>query len=589
MARSPLFRIVRRLMRRAHAANVLGRNPEELLAAARGATGPSRRDVFLGTLGAAALLPFAAACGDNIHPAGEGPGVLVVGGGLAGLTAAHFLKQAGVRAEIYEASMRIGGRMFTDRDTLANGQLVELGGELVDSDHVVIQGLMHSHGLELDDLIEATAGLKQDTFFFSSDGVGAASVEISEATIVTAFMPVAVKMQAAVMRAEGMDAASVAEFDRIDNMSIPEWLQAPDPMGASLAPSTLIRRILELAYLEEFGLEVAEQSAWNLITLIDFETPDPFRVFGDSDERYHTHAGNDALPKRMAVQLEDRIHFDHALTKVVKTAGGYDLTFATAGGPHVVSAAHVIYALPFTKLREVDVAEAEISAEKRQIINELGYGTNAKLMLQFSTRHWEAAPISSGGGVITDVGDMPRDGSALGSGLQTVWATSRGQDEAEGILTNFVGGDRGVMIGEGTPESQAQIVLPWIDKVFPGTAAKYVPNSAIRMHWPSYPFTKGSYASYKKGQWAFFGKEGVREGNQHFCGEHCSEDFQGYMEGAAETGAMVAGELLDDLELDYPPVLAAILTEATAARPRASYHGTYDKRMRISQIRRRRR
>lgn len=575
-------------MRRAHAANVLGKDPDELRAEALAHKGPSRRDVFLGTLGAAALIPLAAACGDNIKPEGEGPGVVIVGAGMAGLTAAHFLRVGGVRAQVYEASMRVGGRMYTDRSTLANGQLVELGGELVDSDHVVIPALMRSHGLTLDDLIEATAGLQQDSFVFSTDGVGAPSVEISEATIVAAFMPVAVKMGMAVARAEGMDAVSVAEFDRIDQMSIPDWLQ----MEAGLAPSTLIRRILELAYLEEFGLEVEEQSAWNLITLIDYETPDPFRVFGSSDERYHMHEGNDALPNRMAVQLEEQIHLDHALTKVVKTVNGYDLTFMTSAGPHVIAAAHVVYALPFTKLREVDLAEAGMSAEKLQIIRELGYGTNAKLMLQFSTRHWEvpttARPMGSGGGAITDVGDLPRDGSALGTGLQTVWSTSRGQDGVEGILTNFVGGNRGIAIGEGTPESQAQIVLPWIDAVFPGTAAKYVPNTAVRMHWPSYPFTKGSYASYKKGQWAFFGKEGVREEDQHFCGEHCSEDYQGYMEGAAETGALVAGELFDDLELDYPPVLAALLTELTAARPRACFHGAYDKRMRISQIRARR-
>ena len=573
-------------MRRAHAASALGKDPDELRAQAREHRGPSRRDVFLGTLGAAALIPLAAACGDNLKLPEEAPGIVIVGAGMAGLTAAHFLRQGGVRAQVYEASMRVGGRMYTDRSTLANGQLVELGGELVDSDHVVIPALMASHDLTLDDLIEATAGLQQDSFVFSSDGVGAPSVEISEAAIVTAFMPVAVKMGMAVMRAEGMDAASIAEFDRIDQMSISDWLQTE----AGLAPSTLIRRILELAYLEEFGIEVADQSAWNLITLIDYGTPDPFRIFGDSDERYHTHEGNDALPNRMAVRLEEQIHVDHALTKVVKTVNGYDLTFMTSAGPHIIAAVHVVYALPFTKLREVDLSEAEMSAEKLQIIRELGYGTNAKLMLQFSSRHWEvpttARPMGSGGGVITDVGDTPRDGSALGSGLQTVWSTSRGQDGVEGILTNFVGGNRGVAIGEGTAESQAQIVVPWIDAVFPGAAAKYVPNTAIRMHWPSYPFTKGSYAGYKRGQWAFFGKEGVREGDQHFCGEHCSEDYQGYMEGAAETGAMVAGELFDDLVLDYPPMLAALLTELTA-RPRACFHGAYDKRMRISEIRRR--
>lgn len=585
MARSPLFTAIRKFLRRAHAANALGISAEE--AAAARPYGPSRRDFFLGTMGAAALVPLAAACGDNLEVAADDPGIAIIGGGIAGLTCAHFLRLAKVQANVYESSMRIGGRMYTDRTSLAaSGQLVELGGELIDSDHLVIQALMRSFGLELDDLAALTDGLEQDLFVLN-DGVNppGPSVPVDPAMIITAFMPVAAKMQAALMNTEGTDAASVALFEQIDNLSISEWLQDPT-LGPGLAKSTMIRRLLEVAYLEEFGLEVGEQSAWNLITLIDSETTDPFRVFGDSDERYHTHAGNDSLPTAMAEQLADRIHVDHALTKVVKTATGFTLTFMTSGGEHVVEAAHVVYALPFTRLRAVDLTAAELSAEKLEIINELGYGTNAKLMMQFSSRPWETGPRMSSGSAITDAGDAPNDGSALGSGLQSVWATSRGQDGAEGILTNFVGGHRGELMGEGTAESQAQIVLPWVEIVFPGTAAKYVANSAVRMHWPSYPHMKGSYASYKKGQWAFFGLEGVAEGAQHFCGEHCSEDYQGYMEGGAETGAMVAGELLEELDVAFPAVLTGILG-MLVARPRASYHGGFGQRMKISQIRRR--
>jgi hypothetical protein len=59
------------------------------------------------------------------------------------------------------------------------------------------------------------------------------------------------------------------------------------------------------------------------------------------------------------------------------------------------------------------------------------------------------------------------------------------------------------------------------------------------------------------------------------------------MEGGAETGAMVAAEILDDLAIDYPPQLAGLLSVVTAERPRASYHAGFGKRMKVSQIRRR--
>lgn len=537
MARSGLFRALRRSIRKQ---------------ATRGGDGWTRRDV-LRALGVTAALPALGACGDNGGTGGVT--VAIVGGGMAGLAAAHFLSLADVRADVFEGSMRVGGRMSTQRG-LAGDQLVELGGELVDSNHLVVPALARTFGLTLDDLILDTDGLEQDTFHFNG-GV------IPAATIVAEFTPVAEKMQLALAAGEGTDPASLAEFERIDAMSIPEWLATE----ANAAP--LIKELLEVAYLEEYGLEAAEQSAWNLLYLIDSETPDPFRVFGDSDERFHIHEGNDALPNAIAARLEDRIHLDHRLAAVAAAGDRYELAF---DGGTTFRADHVIYALPFTKLREVDLEAAGISDEKREAIDELGYGTNAKLMMQFSDRHWET--LGSAGGVITDVGE-----------LQTLWATSRGQPGTPGILTNFVGGLRGVAMGEGTPEAQAQMVMPGIETIFPGITPKYN-GTAIRQHWPSYEFTKGSYACYKVNQWRFFGTEGVREGNQHFCGEHCSEDFQGYMEGAAETGAMVAAEVLDDLGIPLPPQLAGILS-TIAARPRASYHGRYGRRMKLSQIRRR--
>lgn len=552
MARSALFSALRRMLRRADG----GPAPPP--------TGPTRRRALgaLGALAAAPVLPAASGCGDNVTATPAT--IAVIGGGIAGLTAAWFLDEAGADVTVYESSMRAGGRMYTDRTALPGGQLVELGGELVDSDHVVVPALCEVFGLALDDLVEETAGLTQDVFHFEGR-------VLTEAEIVTAFTPVAARMRQTIAAAEGEDAASVAEFARIDALSIPAWLE----QEAGLPAGSLIRRLLEVAYLEEYGLEVHEQSAWNLLYLIDAATPDPFRVFGDSDERFHLHRGNGALTDALADQLGAAVWLDHRLTRVVSEGGRYTLTFATAGGDVVVVADHVVYALPFTRLREVDLDGAGLSAGKREVIAELGYGTNAKLMMQFSERHWELAH-RAGGGAITDTGQ-----------LQTIWATSRGQAGAQGILTNFVGGLRGVAIGVGDAENQAAAALPWIDTVFPGTAAKYVAGTAVRMHWPSYEHVKGSYACYKVGQWRFFATEGAREGNQHFCGEHCSEDFQGYMEGGAETGALVAAEILDDLGLDPPALLASLVSSARAGRPRASYHAGLGRRMAPGQRRRR--
>jgi monoamine oxidase len=548
MARTARFAALRRLLRQAAPRPGAGAG-----------TGPSRRAVLGGLLGAAAVVPLgslAAGCGDNLRNPDQT--IAIIGAGIAGLTCAHFLALAGVRAQLYEASGRVGGRMFTSRGQLAGGQLCELGGELIDSGHVTIAALSKQLGRTVDDLPAGTPGVRHDLAY-----VGGGPVD--DAALVAAFVPIAAKMDQAIAASD----ASAVERARIDHLSIAQWLADE----AQLPASSTLRRLLEVAYREEFGLEVDQQSAFNLLTLIDHAHPDPFHVFGASDERFHLHEGSDALPTAIAAALADQVVLDHALTRVVAGADGrFALTFATADGAREVVVDQVVYALPFTRLREVDLGGAGLSADKQRIIAELGYGTGAKLMLQFASRPWLAA--GSDGSCITDLG-----------ALQATWDSARGQAGAFGVLTNFVGGDRGVAIGDGSAETQAATVLPWIEQIYPGAAAAYLPGSALRQHWPSAPQAKGSYACYRLGQWSFLGLEGRREGNQHFCGEHCSEDFQGYMEGGAETGAMVAAEVLEDLGVALPPQLVGLLAVKTD-RPRGSYHGGRGATMALRDLRR---
>ncbi|MED4750649.1 NAD(P)-binding protein [Brevibacillus choshinensis] len=72
--------------------------------------------------------------GARITHANTSPRVAVVGAGLAGLTCAYRLKQAGILADVYEASTRVGGRCISKTDGFADGQIIERGGELINSD-----------------------------------------------------------------------------------------------------------------------------------------------------------------------------------------------------------------------------------------------------------------------------------------------------------------------------------------------------------------------------------------------------------------------------------------------------------------------
>jgi monoamine oxidase len=94
----------------------------------------------------------------------------------------------------------------------------------------------------------------------------------------------------------------------------------------------------------------------------------------------------------------------------------------------------------------------------------------------------------------------------------------------------------------------AQQFLGQIEPVLPGIS-QYWNGKATVDFWAGYPWTLGSYSYWKVGQYTkFSGAEGERSGACHFAGEHTSVDFQGYLNGAVESGERAASEILADLK-----------------------------------------
>jgi monoamine oxidase len=529
MGRTQLFRRLRRALALARGANAGGIATREYVERSAFERALSRRRFLEAGASLTALATVPAFACSARHPQSVGaPRIAIVGAGIAGLTLAYRLGQAGVRTKVFDSWNRVGGRMFTARGKWSDGQLTELGGELIDTEHVALRGLVTELGLTLDPILETPGnGVRQDSWFF--DGR-----LLSDAEIVEAFRPVAPRLQA-----DAGKEHDETEFARLDRLGLGNYLDGI----LELAP--VLRKLLEVAYVGEFGRELAEQSAWNLLWLIDSEEPDPFRVYGDSDEAFHVHGGNDQITTQLASRLASPVELGHRLLSVVETAGGaFRLAFDRGGGSsHEEEFDHVAFALPFTRLREVALP-ATLPAKKREVIESLGMGTNAKLMAQFNERVWRTRHHASGSAT-TD------------NGLQLVWETSRGMSGNAGMLTIFAGGHVGERLGDGSLESQIQSRLPALDQIFPGTAAAYIPGSAVLMHWPTVEHTRGSYSCYLPGQASFSGSEGERVGNLHFCGEHTSADFQGYMNGGAESGERVATAIIDELGIQKRATPAA--------------------------------
>jgi len=517
MARTPLVDLLRRAAVIAARARRTGRPLDEVIGEERELRVDHARRKFLrNSAGASAALALAA-CAPMPATRGDDD-IVIIGAGVAGLTCAYRLRQQGLRVRVFEAQERIGGRMFSLRNHFADGQVCELGGELIDTGHARIRALAAELGLALDDLSQDPTASAGDIWFANGR-------RYSEHEIITEFasLAAAIERDQKTLPDEEITYAAPGGVEAFDRETITQYL---DRQGAS----GWLRTLIEVAYTTEMGLECSEQSALNFLTFIDPGT-ETFKIFGESDERFHTRGGNDQIPQRLGAALGASVETGHVLEAIRQSADGtYTLSFKRGAGAREVRAKRVVLAVPFTTLRRVRI-DVELSPVKRRAIDELRYGTNAKLMIGFDERVWWTRH-QLGGATYSDL--KP----------QTTWETSRMQPGKAGILTNFVGGRHGIEIGEGTPKVQADAAVAQLDAIFPGLSAARANSREARFHWPSFPWTLGSYACFAPGQWTTIrGAMGERAGNLFFAGEHCAFDNQGFMEGGVETGEWVAAEI----------------------------------------------
>jgi monoamine oxidase len=467
---------------------------------------------------------------------------IAIGGGIAGLTAALTLQDAGYASTVYEASDRVGGRMHSDTTSWANGQTSEHCGELIDSRHKTILKLASRFKLATVDLLASEPNQSDDTYYFFGKYYPREQANLDFNAVYNAVHKD--------MNAAGYPTLynSFTDAGRaLDRMSIYDWIESRIP-GGHRSP---MGQLLDVAYNIEYGNVTSEQSSLNLIYLLAFQpVPGNFRIFGLSDERYHIVGGNEQLPKKIAASLGD-VRTGWALTAIARNAdGSYALAFNTPSGSRALTADRIILAIPFSVLRTLNYRKAGFDDLKQTAITELGYGKNAKLQLQFSGRYWNdpQAPW------VAQVG-VSNGGSYADTGYQNTWDVTRGQDGATGILVDYTGGGVPLASFKGQPtavdaQTYASTFLSQLEPVFPGIRARW--NGRATLDVPlTNPFLLGSYSYWKVGQYTrFSGYEKARQpfpdGRCHFAGEHCSQDFQGYMEGGASEGVRAANEILAD-------------------------------------------
>jgi monoamine oxidase len=523
MAHTPLFRAFIRVLRRAQALN-LKSSGVELQSAARSMRSPWTRR---------RLIKFAALAGSSALMTGlssqmqrtwgqSAPQIVIIGAGLAGLNAAYQLKQVGLISTVYEARNRVGGRILSRTGPVGEGVL-DLGGSFINTDHADMLSLIEEFGLTLFNRLEDA-----ERFPFPETGYFFDGRVRSEAEVADRLRPLARQIfNDATLLDENFD--EVAEL--LDPISVADYLDT----HATKILEPYIRELVENTIRTEYGVEPDESSALQLLFNLPLVERDQVKVLGTSDETFFVQEGSGRITESLAQALSGQIQLQKRLTGVQSNGRGFRLTFVDGS---VVNADYVIIAIPFTVLRTVNL-QVSLPETLRQFINEADLGENEKLFAGFDERIWRQPD----GFVVESWTDL---------GFSQIWdETQRQPSREDGALTFYFGEDEVKALQSGNAETQGRRVIEQLTKYLP-EARSAANGQFLLTDWTNDPLARGSYTNFRPGQYLEFSEflyiesddpeegQDVAVGNLVFAGEHLSDEFYGYMNGAAQTGRLAA-------------------------------------------------
>jgi monoamine oxidase len=435
----------------------------------------------------------------------SGVSVVVAGAGLAGLAAARDLTAMGAAVTVFDARDRVGGRVWTIRDGFAERQHAEAGGDMIDHDHEETRTLAADVGLKLSPILRSGFG------YVRTDASGRPRIATPNAMNGWARLSDALEdtghpYRLAEQRWDSPIAAAIAR------RSVAAWLDETGAHADLRAIATGLR-----------GFFLADPDELSLIVLVDqfaaTDSPGPGQM-------YRIDGGNDLLPLALASALGDRVRLKTEVVAVAQRGQTVRLTVKSGSTQSQVSCDYVVFALPATLLRRIPISPP-LPAPQHDAIARLKYGRATKTLLQFSRRFWR-------------VPGRPR---AYGSPLPfgAVWDGNEEQRGRAGILALLAGGgasDRTQdIVAKDGPAGLAQ-ALDWLGS----RHAELV--SSRQVVWEHDPYARGGYAFFDP---AFpvdlRGWLARPTGRLFFAGEHTSIRWQGYMNGAVESGRRAAAEV----------------------------------------------
>lgn len=431
--------------------------------------------------------------------------VVIVGAGLAGLSAARDLMNAGLDVVVLEARARAGGRV--EQTTTPDGRLIQLGGEVIADFHTSYRELVKELGLTIvpsfTDIPGESTWLMGDGVFLGEDMPWMAD---TDRKIYDQLDREFAELAATV---NPDDPWSHPDAVKLDQLSFADWLRS---QGAS-------PQVLRAMELRTFGLADDSIERRSLLADLRKEAIAGANGFYDYDvwENAKVLEGSATVALRMAEELDYRIRYS---TPVAAIDVDPKVSTVRSTSGEIFATKNVMSAIPVGPLR--DVAVTGVSKERLTSLHRQQHAPTIKYVPVYESSFWIDQGQNGTGYFETTM-------------LGGTWV----QNEA--AISALVPVDKlGAYLA--IPGHKRQEVLRHeMVKAYGAKAAD--PTSEYIRNWAIDPWTQGYVTAWRPGELTAIGPlHGTHEPPFWVIGS--DQWVCGYMEGAVRTGRQAASELL---------------------------------------------
>lgn len=426
----------------------------------------------------------------NLYPKRK-PTVIIIGAGFAGLSAAYELYKRGIGFTILESSNRVGGRVRSHVMDKNENLIVELGAEWIGHSHTLIQSLCDEMKLPTQDnqfdthLIYKGQYSKSNTWDYSESWI-------------TKFEQLKSDFRH----------LSCKEQRELDNMDWWRYLVNNGCEGRDLD-------IRELADSTDFGETIRSVSAYAALA-----------EYAESSEKNEMDCKIEGGNERLAHSLADKVDRNNIKLnhKVERIEQGKNVKVYCSNGQSF-EADKLICTAPTFAVKKIKW-EPELPEEVQDAMNQLQYARINKNPILFKERFWKEERFD----LLTD---LP---------IHYLYNATKNQSSKKGVLIGYTIGDKAAIMPNQSDEWRADMMAQSLSPYFGNI--KSLIEDQTNFYWGNHESTMGAYALYGKGQW--FGIQPILRKSfkhTHFAGEHLA-DWQGFMEGALQTGLDAVEEML---------------------------------------------